>query len=449
MDLRAEAIKAAQAAGIDPDLFLRLVQQESRFNPNAVSSKGATGLTQLMPATAAELGVDPNDPIQNLTGGARYLRQQLDTFGGNPYLALAAYNAGEGNVRKHGGIPPFKETQNYVARIMGGGGDTSLMGGTGNDNLGAGMEPEQTGLLGFLGNDEKRARLSLALSGLSMFPNKGIEQLALDTIGQAQQGRLDQRAQDKIDAQTNKTLQFIANLKTPQAERALAYLQGGGSATEALKMALETTEPVKGVAVGSNLINPITGEVIYQDTATDPEKAFGKEMDLIKTYRSEPEVAKYAQAASYYDTMRSAYDITLANPQAGGVGDLAIVFSFMKMLDPTSTVNSGEQANASNTAGVPDQVRDMYNQIRLGSTLTPQQRESFLIQGGGFVSSLGERLGRVNELYTGAATRGGVQPNFIITPLAPQPFTPAGAAPAPTGTAPAPVIIDGMIISED
>jgi hypothetical protein len=247
MDLRAEAVKAAQAAGIDPDLFLRLVQQESGFNPNAVSHKGARGLTQLMPATAAELGVDPNNPIQNLMGGARHLRDRLDEFNGDVRLALAAYNAGSGNVRKYGGIPPFKETQNYVARIMGGGGNTSLMGGTGNDNLGAGMEPEQTGLLGFLGNDEKRARLSLALSGLSMFPSQGIQQLALDTIARAQQGRMDQQAQAKIDAQTNKTMQFIANLKTPQAEQALAYLQGGGSATEALKMALQTADPMDAI----------------------------------------------------------------------------------------------------------------------------------------------------------------------------------------------------------
>jgi len=247
MDLRAEAVRAAQAAGVDPDLFLRLVQQESSFRPNIVSSMGATGLAQLMPATAAELGVDPNDPIQNLAGGARYLRQQLDTFGGNPYLALAAYNAGAGNVRKHGGIPPFKETQNYVARIMGGTGNTSLMGGTGNDNLGAGMEPEQTGLLGFLGNDEKRARLSLALSGLSMFPNQAIQQMASDTIMQAQQGRLDQQAQAKTQAAENRTLQYIANLGTPQAEQALAYAQGTGDVAGALKMAMQTADPMAAI----------------------------------------------------------------------------------------------------------------------------------------------------------------------------------------------------------
>jgi hypothetical protein len=113
------AIEAAERHGIDPDLFLKLVRQESGFNPNAVSHAGAQGLTQLMPGTAEYLGVsDPFDPIANLDGGARYLKEQLDKFG-EPALALAAYNAGPGRVTQYGGIPPFEETQNYVRAILG------------------------------------------------------------------------------------------------------------------------------------------------------------------------------------------------------------------------------------------------------------------------------------------------------------------------------------------
>jgi hypothetical protein len=119
MDYRALASQIAAEEGVPADLFLKLVNQESRFRPDALSPKGAMGLAQLMPGTAKDLGVDPSDPVQNLRGGARYLRQQLNTFG-DPALALAAYNAGPGAVRKYGGIPPFRETQNYVSTILGG-----------------------------------------------------------------------------------------------------------------------------------------------------------------------------------------------------------------------------------------------------------------------------------------------------------------------------------------
>ncbi|MFP7571646.1 lytic transglycosylase domain-containing protein [Marivita sp. S2033] len=112
------ARNAARRHGIPEDLFLRLVQQESNFNPNARSHKGAIGLAQLMPATARDLRVNPNDPEQNLEGGARYLKEQYRAFGQWP-LALAAYNAGPGAVLKHKGIPPYRETLNYVKTIWG------------------------------------------------------------------------------------------------------------------------------------------------------------------------------------------------------------------------------------------------------------------------------------------------------------------------------------------
>jgi hypothetical protein len=117
-DFREMARRIAEEEGIDPELFLRLVQQESSFRPGVVSSAGAIGLAQLMPGTARELGVDPWDPEQNLRGGARYFRQQLDRFGTVP-LALAAYNAGPGRVEQYGGIPPFRETQRYVQTVAG------------------------------------------------------------------------------------------------------------------------------------------------------------------------------------------------------------------------------------------------------------------------------------------------------------------------------------------
>jgi hypothetical protein len=114
---RAQVARAAKTAGIDPNLYWRLIQAESGGRIDAVSPAGAIGPAQLMPGTAAGLGVDPRDPIQNLLGGARYLKTQLDAFG-DVALALAAYNAGPGAVREHGGIPPFSETQRYVAKVL-------------------------------------------------------------------------------------------------------------------------------------------------------------------------------------------------------------------------------------------------------------------------------------------------------------------------------------------
>ena len=111
---RAAAIKH----NIPPDIFEKLVTVESGWNAEAVSPKGAIGLAQLMPFTAREMGVDPTDPRQNLDGGARYLAIQHRRFG-DWKLALAAYNAGPEAVVKFGGVPPYRETRNYVRKILG------------------------------------------------------------------------------------------------------------------------------------------------------------------------------------------------------------------------------------------------------------------------------------------------------------------------------------------
>lgn len=301
--------------------------------------------------------------------------------------------------------------QAWEAWGRGGGGNTSLMGGTGNDNLGAGMEPEQTGLLGFLGNDEKRARLSLALSGLSMFPNQGVQDMARDTIARAQQGRIDQQAQAKTQAAENRTLQYIANLKTPQAQQALAYAQGTGDVAGALKMAMQTAEPERGVTVGDSLINPVTGEVIYQ-TPTPPAPAISDaQFGNINTLRDDvrTDLASFEVVKQGYNNITTFY----SNPS--GTSDYALAVAFAKILDPTSVAREGEVAAVQNAgARIPALGQALKNAITGEGRLLPEVRQQIADLATSIYAERAAEAQKKLDNYGQLADQAGIPRQFIF-----------------------------------
>lgn len=234
MDYRQLAYQTAQKYGIDPDLFVRQIQAESAFRPDAVSPAGAIGLGQLMPATAKELGVDPNDPVQNLEGAARYMKQQLDRFG-DPALALAAYNAGPSRVAKANGIPNITETKNYVAKILGGKGGAAMA-----------QEPQKPqGLLGgLLGGQGIGGALGLSpefSDKLAMAVMAGTGDARLQPlIAQRAASMKDRRALAKTTAQANATADYLERIG--QTDLANLLRQGGIDARTALTAGAKGTK---------------------------------------------------------------------------------------------------------------------------------------------------------------------------------------------------------------
>ena len=257
MDYRSLASDVARQNGIPVPLFLGLLQQESGFNPNAVSPAGAIGLGQLMPGTARDLGVNPHDPMQNLQGSARYLKTQLNTFG-DPMLALAAYNAGPGAVQKYNGIPPYAETQKYVPAVMANSrkyGDmpesvaADTMTALGKDShmnttsqpafastRGPTSAPEEEKLLGGFLSKDKRDYLIMALEGMTLNPNKALMAQAARSI----EGRQEDQ---KTNTQRNKTAEWLRNRGQADLAEAVegGMIDGRSAVNAALKPPAKTT----------------------------------------------------------------------------------------------------------------------------------------------------------------------------------------------------------------
>ena len=271
------------------------------------------------------------------------------------------------------------------------------------------------GLLGPEGRDA-RARLAIGIEGLMLNPNQAL-------VGQLQQG-IEGR---ETERQKNKTIEFLRLQGDDDLADALEAggLDGAAAVNESLRRR-QPADPMAAIELETKRLELQR----LQDGAIDPEKAFANEVELMKAYRTEPAVQAYNQLSGHYNTMLSAYNTTQTDPAAQGAGDLAMVYSYMKMLDPGSTVMQGEYASASNTSGVPDTLRNTYNAVIEGAGLTPTQRQAFLTQAGGMLQARAQPIAGINELYSGTAQRGGVKPNFLITPPPLPSFIPAIVPPS-------------------
>lgn len=336
VDYRQAARDAARRYGVPEDLFMRVIQQESGFRPDVTSSAGAYGLAQLMPGTAADLGVDPRDPLQNLDGGARYLRQQLDAFG-DPALALAAYNAGPGRVRQYNGIPPFEETQNYVQRILGGGEMPMNLTPTASRM----QQPEQPrGLLEFMGIQRRdpsaegetampfyeRPRFADFMGGLAVGLNE-LRQQPSQAIPQIVAAGQERRQQTRT---ANQTVEMLR--QRGREDLAMAVETGALSARDAVGLAYQQPEQTSAMQNYNYLINQgVSPEeartMAFGSGGTsinlgDQESAFQKETGQRLATEAADIVNQGAQAARGLGQLET-LEFALQQAPQGFVGNLA------------------------------------------------------------------------------------------------------------------------------
>ena len=378
-DIEEMAKRMAATYNLPPEIFLRLINTESGFNPNAVSPKGATGLTQLMPDTAREMGVtNINDITQNLEGGAKYLKKMLDKYNGNMELALAAYNAGPGNVDKFGGVPPFAETQNYLFKMLGR--QPAQPDQMPNTRVSSRNE-NQGGLLNMMANMGNMGNSS----GLSFFENfaQALDPLILP---EARMGEVIRSRGEK-------------NVKRQQANStamALEKLEGGAPYAAAIR-------------------NGGDAQAIYMQYLKDKKDGTLSKKDIFdatnalrKEYIGKQETKEFAkQSAAFARIMASAEDST-------GAGDMALIFNFMKLLDPGSTVREGEYATARDTGNVSQRVRAIYNKLVMGTTLTEEQRADFVDRSVRLYRQAETQFEKITDQYTELAQKQGLDVSQVI-----------------------------------
>lgn len=409
-DYRAIAQQYATQFGIPADLFMRQIQAESAWDPTALSPAGAIGLGQLMPTTAQELGVDIMNPQDNLYGAAKYLRQMYDRFG-DWRTALAAYNAGPGRVEQYGGIPPFEETQNYVSSILD---EQDVRGGQTMPTMP--QEQRPSGLLEMMGVQRQgtggpqgdlpfyqrdrfkdfAGRLAMAANTLSQRPDPTVPQVVLG----AQQSR-----------KANRTAEWLA--QQPGGEMYAQAILAGANPGEIIAKYRTEAAAIKSMQAGK--IMEVDGQLIRvmpDGSVTELWGAGAGDFEDVSKLRKEY-VAR-DEVEQFNDLTRQYSNIVSSASLGTGAGDIGLVFSYMKMLDPTSSVQQGEQANAQNAAGIPSAVRGIYNQIVGGGSLDDPARDQFVAAATDFYSNAQQQVQPISDYYRSLARAAGYDEEQVV-----------------------------------
>lgn len=220
-------------------------------------------------------------------------------------------------------------------------------------------------------------------------------------------------------------------LSQGREDLAQAVMAGAMSPSDAASQVFKQSSPQAGIEVDGQIINPVTGEVIYAPEG-GPPKDPKAELDAMKAYRGEADVVTYRAVRDGYERVRTSYEASRI-PGSTGAPDVAMLFGYMKMLDPGSVVREGEFATAANSGGVGERVRNLYNQALKGDILTDEQRREIVNIAGQLYQQTADNLGATNKTYSGYNERYGIDGGFMITPEVYDPFDAAPAAPAPGG----------------
>lgn len=422
--LQSMADEIAARNQVPPRLFRSMIGAESNWNPNAVSRAGAKGLGQLMDGTAAGLGVrDVLNPTDNMTGSATYVRQLMDQFGNIPD-AVAAYNAGPGRVagwiragRPAGGLP--NETTAYVAKVLANAGGVSDHAPVGGNVGRAAIMPGG----GF--NDAGMGSGPGAMVPDPGYVGTGAPSQPTAPVQQPQPAPVQAPAPLPAALVGDGPLAQAANATAAPPRPSVSGLPEGYEYAMTPQGQFYTHGAPAGKVWAWRPGDPISKTVVDLPGAksTEERKVAFDQADKLRDEWNKA-TAPFVLTQNAYNTMQRAQE----NPSAAG--DLSMIFGFMKMLDPTSTVREGEAASVQNAGGISDRVRNVYNSILSGERLTEEQRKDLVSQSENLFKVSQKHYDNTKEQYGSLADHFGVPRKAVLVEHA-RPQTAGQGGPSP------------------